>query len=215
MIKINLVAEGRRPVVAKAPKGPAMPSIGGKDVAPIMLLVGFLAFVAVFGAWFFMLKQEKDANDREIAQAEETVRQLEEIIKQVEEFKRKEAELQHKIQVITDLKDSQTGPVRIMDEISKALPELLWLDRLDLNASAVTLTGQAFNITAVSSFLENIDKVPEFQEPILRDASERDAVYAFTLVFNFDATPLRVSGEEKPAVAAEAAAPPPPTTSGG
>ena len=43
------------------------------------------------------------------------------------------------VAVINELKSNQRGPVRVMDYISRALPELLWLDRIKMNASNMTL----------------------------------------------------------------------------
>ena len=59
--------------------------------------------------------------------------------------------------------------MQVMDQISRALPELLWLDRMTMIGTRITLAGQAFNSNAVANFMDNLDKVPEFQEPILSD----------------------------------------------
>ena len=73
-----------------------------------------------------------------------------------------------------------------MDSISRALPELLWLDRMDMNANSIHLAGRAFNTNAVATFIENLDKVVEFQEPILQDLSQGNGgVYNFSVVFNY------------------------------
>ena len=44
------------------------------------------------------------------------------MIKEVEEYKAKKAELEHKIEVINDLKHNQRGPVQIMDQVSARCP---------------------------------------------------------------------------------------------
>lgn len=191
MIKINLVAEGRRPVVARQAKGPSI-SFGSEDLGQYMLLAGFVVGAIIVGVWWFLLNRTISSNQQAIARAEQQVKELEEIIRQVEEFEAKTAELELKIQVITDLKNNQRGPVRIMDEISKALPELLWLDTLTQAGNNVTLTGRAFNPNAVANFVENLDEVPEFQEPVLRDTRETGQVYTFTILFNFSVTPSHV-----------------------
>lgn len=197
MIKINLVAEGRRPVVARQAKGPSF-DFSSEDLSQYMLLAGLLVGAIVVGTWWFLLNRTISSNQQAIARAEQQVKELEEIIRQVEEFEAKTAELELKIQVITDLKNNQRGPVRIMDEISKALPELLWLETLNQTGNNVSLTGRAFNANAVANFVENLDHVPEFQEPVLRDTREAGQVYTFTILFNFNITPPQV---EEPAVA--------------
>lgn len=199
MIKINLLAEGKRQVTRKA-KAPAVALQRG-DVSQWILLGGLLVGLLLSAGIWYYYQRIITQKDSEIAIAQEEVRQLEAIIKEVEQYKIQKAALEHKIGVISQLKANQRGPVHIMDQISRALPELLWLDKMGVQGPVVTLSGRAFNTNAIANFIENLDKVPEFQEPDLRDTT-RDAsgqVYSWVIVFTF--TP--------PVVAAPAAAPPP------
>jgi type IV pilus assembly protein PilN len=188
MIRINLLSEGRRPVVAKKPVWSGF-DIGGVDLASALLgAVALLGLLVALGHNFVLGRKIKAKKD-EVAVAQVEVARLAPIIKEVEEFKAKKAELQNKVRVISNLKANQRGPVQIMDEISRALPELLWLERMDVKKNTITLTGQAFNTNAVANFIENLDQVAEFQEPILRDTSQRGQVYGFVVTFNFIHTP--------------------------
>lgn len=206
MIKINLVSEGRKPVVARQKAAPEVARAPSQDAALYMLIVGAAAVLSVAGGWWFLLNREISQNQEKIQVAQRRVDELQEFIRQVEEFERKEAELQLKISVITDLKNNQKGPVRVMDELSRGLPELLWLNRLTQKGNSVTLQGQAFNHNAVASYLENIDSVPEFREPILRSSTEARDVVNFTILFNFNLAPPAAEdqGAETETVAAAA-----------
>jgi Tfp pilus assembly protein PilN len=72
-----------------------------------------------------------------------------------------------------------------MDQISTALPELLWLDQLTLTGGNIEVHGRAFNTNQIAAFIENLGKAPEFQEPRLRDTSKQGPVYSFVITFNF------------------------------
>jgi type IV pilus assembly protein PilN len=172
MIKINLLSEGKRPVVARR----ARQTVGGQAEFGNAAMIGaiVLGLLVAFG-WWFMLDREIKKKDQEIAVAQKEVDELAQVIKEVEEYKVKKAELERKINVINDLKANQRGPVRIMDDVSRALPELLWLSRMNVTASTIQLQGTAFNMSAVANFLDNLDKVEEFSEPILADATQRSA----------------------------------------
>lgn len=185
MIKINLLAEGKRPVAVRKARTAAAPGGAPREWAIWALVFFTLIGVLAFAGWWWMLDREIGRNRVEIQRAEEEVRQLESIIREVEAFKKKKAELEHKIEVIEQLRANQRGPVRVMDEISRALPELLWLDRMQVGARNITLSGRAFNSNAVANFIENLDRVPEFEEPVLRDLQERGPVYTYTIVFNY------------------------------
>lgn len=189
MIKINLVGEGRKVVASKQkakPTGVSAPSLGGGNLGNVLLATLGVAGLITVGVYWFMLNRTIKSNAEEIQVAERRVAELQEILDQVEEFKRKEAELEQKIEVITDLKNNQKGPVRIMDEISRGLPDLLWLDRLDLQNGQVSLSGRSFSWNAVANLTENLDSVPLFAEPVGPSVTQSGEVYTFTLRFNFD-----------------------------
>lgn len=86
--------------------------------------------------------------------------------------------------------------VRLLDVISKSLPELLWLDRLNVSRDQITIDGRAFNTNAIANFVENLDKLPDFDEPMLRAADlEPDKTYKFTLSLKAGRGP---GGEDTP-----------------
>src|SRR5262249_29666575 len=161
---INLLAEGKRAVTRKA-KGPAL-ALQGQKVPQYLLLAGALLGVLASGLGWFYYSHQIAKRDAKIAEANKEIERLSAILKEGEQFKKEKAELERKIHVINDLKENQRGPVKIMDQVSRALPELLWLDRMDVVGNNITLNGEAFNTNAVANFIENLDKVQEFSEPI-------------------------------------------------
>jgi type IV pilus assembly protein PilN len=158
--------------------------------------VALLGLIVV-GGRYGLLESRISNLTEEVRVAQEEVDELEPIIREVEEFKAKKAELERKVQVISQLKANQRGPVRIMDYVSRALPELLWISRMQVGDRGITISGEAFNTNAVANFMENLDRFPEFREPVLRDTAQKGGVYTFTLSFNYD-FPVEV---EEPAAA--------------
>jgi type IV pilus assembly protein PilN len=180
MIRINLLSEGRRPAAVRKTRGIDLDDRSWTNLALIGAIL--LGALATLGSWWH-LSNVKAGVQEQVVEAEAEVERLRPILAEVEEFKAKKADLERKIEVITNLKNQQRGPVRVMDAISRGLPELLWLERMEVKASQIQLTGKAFNVNAVSNFIENLDKVPEFKEPVLRRVSESDngQVYQFTI----------------------------------
>jgi type IV pilus assembly protein PilN len=185
MIKINLLSEGKRPAAVRKSKGPALGG-GGKDIGQWLVGVGvLLGVIAVAVAWWLQT-QKVEAKQAEVAAAQREVEQMASVIKEVEDYKAKKGELERKIGIINDLKANQRGPVRVMDYVSRALPELLWLDRMKMTASTIEIEGRAFNTNAVANFIENLDKVPEFDEPTLKSTEQQTGgVYKFAINFNY------------------------------
>jgi type IV pilus assembly protein PilN len=186
MIKINLLSEGKRPAAVRKAKGPGTSGGAGKDIGQFLVGVGVvLGVIAVAVAWWVQSKKVED-KQAEVQAAQREVEQMSSVIKEVEDYKAKKAELERKIGIINDLKANQRGPVRVMDYVSRALPELLWLDRMEMKASTIDIEGRAFNTNAVASFIENLDKVPEFDEPTLKTTEQQTGgVYKFVITFNY------------------------------
>lgn len=191
MVKINLLSEGKRPAAVRKAKVPAALKLEGQQVGQWMLLLGIVVWAIAFGVTMWMQKNKIEAKKEEVAAAQREVEALAAVIKEVEDYKAKKAELEQKIGIINDLKANQRGPVRVMDYVSRALPELLWLDRMRVAGNTIQITGRAFNTNAVANFIENLDKVPEFEEPTLEGTSqEGGGVYRFTINFKYSfATP--------------------------
>ncbi len=201
MIRINLLAEGRRPTAVRRTR---KVGLAERDWTHISLVAAILLGVLVTLGYWFLLDRRRDAVSEEVVAAEAEVERLRPILEEVEEFKAKQADLENKIAVITNLKNAQTGPVRVMDSVSRALPELLWLDQMDVSASNIRISGRAFNVNAISNFIENLDRVSEFREPRLGPVREQGDVYQFTI--NVEYSLAEPETEEQAATSAEAAA---------
>ena len=128
----------------------------------------------------------------EVQAAQREVEALKQVIQEVEDYKIKKAELERKIDVINGLKANQRGPVQIMDQVSRALPELLWLSSLDVTPTTINLKGSAFNMSAVANFIDNLDKVDEFAEPSpSRSIASFSSSPSRRISRSLDATPRR------------------------
>lgn len=193
MIKINLLSEGKRPAAVRRTRPASF--LESENIA-LWALVAALLLVGALpaAAWWWATDRQVARNDEDIAEKQREVDELAAIIAEVEKFKAQQAELEHRIEVIDELRRNQRGPVHVMDQVSRALPELLWLDRMEMRGGNVTLAGRAFNSNAVAGLLENLDRVPEFQEPVLRDLQEgREGVYTFGIGFGFAFAPPEVA----------------------
>jgi type IV pilus assembly protein PilN len=188
MIKINLVAE-RKPTKAKGP-GFLSGLTLGTNINNYLVAGLLIAGLAVVGFTYWRLSSRLSNLREEVADNQREYERLKPIIAEVERFKINNAELKRKIEVIEQLKANQHGPVRLMDEVSKALPELLWLTNLNMGGNIVTVTGQALNENAVANFISNLTASPFFQEPSLRIMRQTDAgVFEFELTWVFSHTP--------------------------
>lgn len=194
MIKINLVREGRGPVRGAAAAPMASVSSGPSNLNGL-LLIGLLILGALAGgAYWFMKNQELKNKQAEVALREAEAKKLESIIKEVEEYQARKDSLEQRIKLINDLKKNQKNPVMLMDRVSWDLPDLVWLETMDLKQTSINVTGRALNANAVATFVANIKGDPLFQEPKLSTLA-RCAVAGGINVFCFEMSVVLIAPE--------------------
>ena len=212
MIKINLLSEAK-PVKKK--KG--VSALGGAGRLNLLLILGglLIGLLVVGVQWWVEASRLREQEEKNrIAQQEVT--RLDAVLKEVADFEDKKAKLQKKVDLINALKANQRGPVRLMDEVSNALPDLLWIERMQVTGNSITIDGKALNPPAVANYLENLKRVSAFQEPkvpfITAASAGASNLYNFQLTFVFadlDRTQFvsaaPAGGEPAPAPAAPAA----------
>jgi type IV pilus assembly protein PilN len=215
LIRINLLTEARAAAARK--KTPFLPS-GGR-LNNLILLGGVAAGLLYIGVMALALTSKRNHLDEEIARANEEVARLKSIIDEVKGYEDKKASLEAKIQLINNLKTNQKGPVRLMDEISRALPDLVWLYDLNVSGQQVNLKGRTLSPNAVATYLENLKKSPFFAEPVFRNLgreSGTQGLYSWEMSLTFtNAEALSVgpyNAAPAPAAPAESTTPPAPGT---
>ena len=201
MIRINLLTEARAAAARK--KSPFLPS--GARLNNLILLGGVAAGLLYIGIMALILTSRSKNLDQEIATAQEEVARLKSIIEEVKGYEDKKASLEAKIQLINNLKTNQKGPVRLMDEISRALPDLVWLSDLTVSGDQVSVKGRTLSPNAVATYLENLKKSPFFAEPVFRNLGREQgaSIYNWEMSLTFtNAQALSVSPVTAPSGAA-------------
>lgn len=149
MIRINLIPEPER----KEVKGLGEIFIG------ICVLVAL--FAAIAAIHILQAKKIGEVN-RRIAKAEKRIRELEVFKQKVDEFKAKNAELNRRIEIINVLEKNRTGPLYVMDALSRAIPNKAWIDEFTEKGAQTQLVGIADNEFTVADFMQALQTSPYF-----------------------------------------------------
>ena len=150
MIRINLLAADRP---SKKKKGASIAAAPGSVQAYLLLTVFAGGAVLVCLALYLYMSGQIRELDSKIVAAEQRQRELQAIKKQVDELEQKRATFQRKVDLIYKLQAEQQGPVHLLDELSKALPDFVWLTTLDQTGNQIRLGGQSNSLTSVADFI--------------------------------------------------------------
>src|SRR6266508_6979868 len=204
MILINFFNDAA--TTEKKKKTFSMPSAPGAFQAYLLLTLfaGGAAFLCA-ALWWLQTAKLRDLDSR-IAADEKRQRDLQAIKVQVDAFQKKKTLLERKVELIERLKAQQKGPVHMLDEISKALPDYVWMTSLDEAAGRVTFAGESNSLTAVADFISALQRSGWFSQVDLVSRTENNNIVAFTLGGTF--TNPEEEAAKARAAAAQAAAPP-------
>jgi len=160
MIRINLLAVERERKKAK----------GTFQVAQ-KLTIGcslILVLALLFMGWrYWSLGAQSKQLDDEIAAAQKEASRLHTIILQVQTFEQRKADLTQRVTLIEQLRKGQTGPVHLLDQVSRALPPMLWLTELkQTSATEVVIDGKCTSLTSLSDFVANLEGSGYFKKSI-------------------------------------------------
>ena len=136
MIKINLLPKERRRRGIQVSK-------------PLFILlpaVGLVVAAMVLGWWY--LDGQAQQLQQEVARSRAELKKYEADIKKVEQFRADKRRLA----------TEQEGPVHLLDQVSRALPEEVWLTGLNKTRDKLTLQGYAFSNFGIANFMTELGK---------------------------------------------------------
>jgi type IV pilus assembly protein PilN len=161
MIRINLLAVER----AKAKKTRSF-TISPAHRVTIGASLILIATVLGIGWWFMSLRQQSTQIDSDLVRAESEALQLRTVLAQVQKFEARKAQLTQRVTLIEQLRRGQNAPVHVLDEVSKSLPERVWLSEMKQTGADFTLSGFAVSLPSLSDFVANLEATKWFIKPV-------------------------------------------------
>jgi len=159
MIRINLLGTARTQVRKKLAF-----DVGQKLTVGCSLIL-VLAGLAI-GWRYWSLTQEATQLDTDIAAAQQETQRLHSILVKVQEFEQRKAQLSQRVVLIEGLRKAQTGPVHMLDQISRSLPPMLWLTELKQVGPDIVIDGNSTTQTGVSDFVVNLESSGFFKRSV-------------------------------------------------
>jgi type IV pilus assembly protein PilN len=160
MIRVNLLPTERR----KA-KGPAFGLQSAQKIALTGSLILLLA--CAFAGWrYWALGRDAAQIERDIDAQRREEQRLEQVIAEVRDFEARRERLQQRVTLIEELRRGQTAPVHMLDQVSRSLPDMLWLTKMTQTGYDVTLDGLCLSLTSLSDLVGNLESSRYFARPV-------------------------------------------------
>ena len=150
----------------------------------IWVLAGLLVVLTLVLGYFWLhlenrvevLRQQKVARVQELEALKKKVRE-------VENFERDKKAFEEKIKIIRQLKLNQSGPVQLLDQVSRSLPQRVWLTEISQRGNEVHITGKAMGNPDLVGFIKRLRRSRVFSSVDLLES--RQANEAGVPIYNF------------------------------
>jgi type IV pilus assembly protein PilN len=185
MIRINLLAVERAAAKKVRSGGGGVTTAQRVTIGAALILLSTLVTI---GWWYWSLHTRAIRLDEEIATAEVKAQQLRSVLGQVQKFETRKAVLQQRVTLIEQLRRGQSGPVHLLDEISKALPDRLWLVTLGQRENTFTIEGRTTSLTGISDFVSNLEASAWFRGVEILDSQLDQTAQGDLVRFTIKAT---------------------------
>jgi type IV pilus assembly protein PilN len=156
MIRINLL-----PVRAAQKRARFQREVFFFGMIVVLALVGC-------GAVYLNLKGKISRERKVVANYQREIASLKSVLGEVAQFKKKQAEYQEKLDVLAELKRKKNGPIHLLDELNKALPDKLWLESFQEEQGQIKLHGVGVNQKTVANFITVLESSDYYRDVDLK-----------------------------------------------
>ncbi|HKD02552.1 MAG TPA: PilN domain-containing protein [Terriglobales bacterium] len=190
MIRINLLG-APKPKSKRGSAAVAAVSVmeAGDPGSPMLKVAVMLVLCAGFN---FFRWHQLDSQKKEIAQkmqqAEQKNRELADVKARYLERQRQAESYKRRVDVIDQLRASQSGPVTLLNMIGQTVngTEAVWLNNLKDSGPSVDIEGMALSTDAVANLMQNLQKTGYFRTIEIKETYQDEQVkdmqaFQFTL----------------------------------
>jgi len=175
MIRVNLLPVKRK----KKPK-PLPTFVVSVTLITVFAIIALAYLFYYYNSNLNSTKARFEGNKQKIAE-------LKRLIKEVDNFEKLNRTFDERNRIIEQLRKNQNVPVMMLDEISRNLPNGVWLHSVTVSGSSVSMDGYAFTNSDVVAYVDNLKNSKVFSDVFLQESKqaeiEKIPLYQFKLTF--------------------------------
>jgi Tfp pilus assembly protein PilN len=203
MIRINLLKPETKDIRETVAAPGAAAEEGTKKGANIGSLI-FFALVIALGAFYFFQKKAFARETALLTVARQEKSQLQYVEAKLEEQQKARESLDKKITLIESLNAQRDLAPRLMDEMSRRLPDWVWLTDIIFDDKGIQIKGRALSNNLIADYISSLESSAQIMNVNLVSSTQRTVQGDQYLEFS-----LRAMVEKKPEPVPAPAAPEP------
>lgn len=130
----------------------------------VSILCLCLLFICIIcSAEYMRMNGKIDDKKAAVDSANQEINQLKKKIGEVSRYKKLQGDLKKKLDILQVLKEGKAGPVHLLNELSLALPDKLWIVDFSIKGGQASIKGLCLSEKIVAAFMRNLEKSPYYQ----------------------------------------------------
>lgn len=183
MIRINLLKPETKDISQQV-AAPGITEEAGTKGPNIGNLI-FLVLVIGLGAFYFFQQKAFRRENALLATARQEKSQLQYVEAKLEEQRKARESLDRKITLIESLNAQRDMAPRLMDELSRRLPEWVWLNEVVYDEKGIQIKGRALSNNLVADYISGLESSAQIMNVNLVSSTQKttqgDQYLEFTL----------------------------------
>jgi type IV pilus assembly protein PilN len=181
MIKINLMevrAESRTDAL---------------KIQAAVAVVALLVTVGVCFHFYSSINSEIERVQNEVRTTRQAIQDMRAIIGEIDEIKQRKETVERQLEVINQLEAGRLDTVQMMEAVSRATPEQLWLQRLTYAGTGVQINGLALDNHVIAELIQNLNRNPNVSGVVLSETTRvrHGNIDAVRFSMRFNVRPIR------------------------
>ena len=141
----------------------------------VAILMGFVALTFIFVFILHLLVRER-INSQNVRNnyLEAALLKEEDALGQLNKVKEVKQKIEEQLHYLFNLRFTSYQAINIFNEIPKLTPEGMSLNKISRQGNTITILGRAKSNLEVTSFMENLEKSPVFEHPVLTEINAKE-----------------------------------------
>jgi len=157
MIKVNLLSPEKKEIGGGPSDAPGFSQESKENKLNIAAAVGAIGLtLVVIGFMYFVQANTIEEKQTLLKEREARKQQLDTVLQTLLELEKAKNLLDRKVKLIANLKSRQQDSVKMMDQLSNALPDWIWLQSLSFSGKLLSISGKALHNNLISDFINNL-----------------------------------------------------------
>ncbi|MCK4888913.1 MAG: PilN domain-containing protein [Candidatus Aminicenantes bacterium] len=189
MIKVNLLSPEKKDLAPGLAATESFADEAREQQVSVPAIIGALVLtVFIIGGMYFLQANKLSDVKKFLEVRKARLTELEDVLQTLKVLENTKKVLKNKVDIIQSLNARKQVAVKMMDQLSRALPEMVWLNNMKFNNRTLSLKGSALSNNLVADFINNLKSTNYFNNIKFKDSVRKKKSGVDVFDFRLDCT---------------------------